>query len=218
MKIIAALLFLLLATITVCAAQAPVPDSTSQAQKDSVKHAKALADSLKWEKLFAVAQYPYVKGSKWSGVIPVADPTWTPELTQDYKLLFEVSEQNPDSTSKDISLSLDEIARILNLHYASGIPSKKIIPVVILHGPGLDAVLTNERYKKQHSVDNPNIKLVHDLMEVGTKFIVCGQALAYKGLTRDDVLPEMKVTLTAQTVLSSYQLQGYVLYPLKVNE
>jgi intracellular sulfur oxidation DsrE/DsrF family protein len=214
-----ALLFLLaLAALSYCRAQSAAPDTTTKAQKDSLKSAQAHADSLKWEKILSVAQYPYVKGSKWSGVIPVADPTEVPDVKQDYKLLFEISERNPDSTAKEINLSLDDVARILNLHYASGIPPKQIIPVVVLHGPGLDAVLTNAVYRKKHSIDNPNIKLVHDLINVGTKFIVCGQALAFKGLTKDDVLPEMKVSLTAQTVLSNYQLHGYVLYPLKENE
>jgi intracellular sulfur oxidation DsrE/DsrF family protein len=218
MKTLIVLIVLILSTLSVCQAQVPLPDSTSKAQQDSLKRVKAVADSLKWEKLLSVAQYPYVKGSKWSGVIPVADPAWAPDLKQDYKLLFEVSEKNPDSLSKEISMSLDDVARILNLHFTSGIPPKQIIPVVVLHGPGLDAVLSNEAYKKRHSLDNPNIKLVHDLMDVGAKFIVCGQAMAFKGLTKEDILPEMKIALTAQTVLSSYQLQGYVLYALKENE
>ncbi len=218
MKRLSLLLILALSALSFCRAQSSAPDTTTKAQKDSLKHAHAIADSLKWEKLLSVAQYPYVKGSKWSGVIPVADPTEVPDLKQDYKLLFEISERNPDSTAKEINLSLDDVARILNLHIASGIPPKQIIPVVVLHGPGLDAVLSNEAYKKRHSLENPNIKLVHDLINVGTKFIVCGQAMAFKGLVKDDILPEMKISVTAQTVLSNYQLRGYVLYPLKENE
>lgn len=218
MKRLIFLFALLISTLSICQAQAPAADSTSAARKDSLKHAKAVRDSIKWEKLFAVAQYPYVKGSKWSGVIPVADPAETPDVTQDYKLLFDISEKNPDSTAKEINLSLDDVARILNLHFTSGIPPKQIIPVVVIHGPGLDAVMTNECYRKKHGIDNPNIKLVHDLMDVGAKFIICGQAMAFRELTKADMMPEMRVTLTAQTVLSSYQLHGYVHYALKENE
>jgi intracellular sulfur oxidation DsrE/DsrF family protein len=186
-----------------------------KAKKDSIAHAKMITDSLRMEKLLAVAQYPYIKGTKWSGIIPVVDPTEIPDLKQDYKLLFELSDRNPDSLAKDINGSLDEVARVLNLHFASGIPAKKIIPVIVIHGPAIEAVMTNERYKKKHSIDNPNLKLVQDLENVGAKFIVCGQAMAFSGTQKEDLLPEIKISLTAQTVLSNYQLQGYVLYSVK---
>ncbi len=192
-------------------------DSLAQAKfsADSLKTAKHLADSLKMARLMAIAQYPYVKGSKWSGVIPVADPTEVPDPNKDYKLLFELEEKNPDSLAKDINSGLDEVARVLNLHVASGIPAKRIIPVVVMAGPVLEAVMTNERYKKKHSIDNPNLKIIEDLKNVGTKFIACGQAMAFRELKKEDLLPGIKITLTAQTVLSNYQLQGYVLYSIK---
>jgi intracellular sulfur oxidation DsrE/DsrF family protein len=183
--------------------------------KDSASRAKALEDSLKMEKLLAVAQYPYIKGDKWSGVIPVTDPTEIPDPTRDYKLLFEVTAKNPDSLAKDINSGLDEVARVLNLHFASGIPANKLIPVIVVHGPGLEAIATNEYYNKKHSMDNPNLKLMKDLENAGAKFIACGQAMAFFETTKKDLLPEIKISLTAQTVLSNYQLQGYVLYSIK---
>ena len=206
------------AMASLCMAQTSEPIVPEKAKKDSIAQARKLADSLKMEKLFAIAQYPYIKGSKWSGVIPVSDPTEIPDPTREYKLLFELTEKNPDSLAKDINKSLDEVARILNLHYASGIPPKKIIPVIVIHGPGLEALETTANYKKKHSVDNPNIKLIEDLKNVGAKFIACGQAMAFHELTKDNLLPDIKVSLTAQTVLSNYQLQGYVLYPIDPNK
>ncbi len=198
-------------------AQIAPTDSIAHAkhQADSTKAAKQLADSLKMEKLFAISTYPYVKGTKWSGVIPVDNPTEIPDPNKDYKLLFELTEKNPDSLAKEINSGLDEVARLLNLHIASGIPAKRIIPVVVIHGPALRAIWVNERYKKKYAVDNPNVKLVQDLQNVGTKFIACGQAMAYNELKPQDLLPNVKVSLTAQTVLSNYQLQGYVLYSIK---
>ena len=215
------LLFLLVlaaSMASLCIAQSSGTVTLEKAQKDSVAQAKKLADSLKMEKLFAIAQYPYVKGSKWSGVIPVADPNEIPDPKRAYKLLFELTEKNPDSLAKEINSGLDEVARVLNLHIASGIPAKKIIPVVVIHGRGVEALMTNESYKKKHSIENPNIKLVHDLENVGAKFIVCGQAMAFHEIKKEDLLPEVKITLTAQTVLSNYQLQGYVLYSVKADK
>ena len=209
------LLFLAIASVTLssCMGHSSGTITSGQAAKDSLAHAKAIEDSLKMEKLLAIAQYPYIKGGgKWSGVIPVADPTEIPDPNRDYKLLFEFTAKNSDSLSKDINSGLAEVARVLNLHVASGIPGKRIFPVILIHGPGIEAVMNNQSYKKKHSMDNPNIALIHDLENVGAKFIVCGQAMAFLEATREDLLPEIKISLTAQTVLSNYQLQGYVLY------
>ena len=199
-------------TLSSCMGHSSGTIQSEQATKDTLAHAKATADSLKMEKLLAIAQYPYIKAGKWSGVIPVADPTEIPDPNRDYKLLFELSAKNPDSLAKEMNSGLVEVARVLNLHVASGIPGKKIFPVIIIHGPGIEAVMNNQSYQKKHSIDNPNIQLVHDLENVGAKLIVCGQAMAFFEATKEELLPEIKVSLTAQTVLSNYQLQGYVLY------
>ncbi|MFI5252983.1 MAG: DsrE family protein [Bacteroidota bacterium] len=188
---------------------------TSDSKKESLARAKSIEDSLKMAKLFAIEQFPYIKGSKWSGVIPVADPTEIPDPNRDYKLLFEFTANNPDSLAREINSGLDEVARVLNLHVASGIPAKKLIPVIVVQGPGLDALTTNEHYKKKHSTDNPNLKIIHDLVGAGAKFIACGQAMAFFELTKEDLLPEIKISLTAQTVFSNYQLQGFILYSIK---
>ncbi len=201
--------------LSISSAQTSPVDATEKARKDSIATAKAVEDSIKMEKLFAIAQYPYVKGSKWSGLIPVTDPTEKPDPNQDYKLLFDVTAKNPDSLAKDINTGLDEVARVMNLHFASGIPAKRILPVIVLHGGGVEAALNNDAYRKQHSIDNPNIKLIQDLENAGATISVCGQSMAFHDLKKDDLLPGIKVSLTAQTVLSNYQLQGYVPYSIK---
>lgn len=61
-------------------------------------------------------------------------------------------------------------------------------------------------------MDNPNIKLINDLTNIGAKFISCGQAMAFFDIKKEDLLPMVKVSLTAQTVLSFYQLKGYIKY------
>jgi intracellular sulfur oxidation DsrE/DsrF family protein len=216
MKTFFLILVITLLAVSLSSAQTSALDSlAAKATKDSIKQAKMAADSIHMAKLFAIAQYPWVKGSKWSGVIPVENPTEIPDPDKEYKLLFEITAKNPDSTAKDINEGLDEVARVLNLHYASGIPPKNIIPVVVIHGPGLEALKTNEAYNTRHKIDNPNLKLVADLEKIGTKFIACGQAMAFFSIEKKDLLPEVKISLTAQTVLSNYQSQGYTLYSIR---
>ena len=152
------------------------------------------------------------KAGEFSGVIPVKNPTEIPDATIDYKLLFELTSNNPDSLIKEINSGLTEVARKINLHVASGIPLKKIFPVVLVHAAALNAITTNKYYKEHYKLDNPNLKVINDLVKLGAKFIACGQAMAFFNITADDLLPLVIILLTAQTVLSSYQLKGFVLY------
>lgn len=179
-------------------------------QADSLKAEKEYTDKLKWEKLKSITQYPVLSAGDNSGIVPVKDATEIPDPNLDYKLLFELTGNNPDSLSKEINYGLAEVARVINLHVASGVPVKKIFPVVVIHAGALNAITTNAYYQKHFKLDNPNLKVISDLKNLGTKFIACGQAMAFFSIKRDDLLPDVRVSLTAQTVLTSYQLKGYV--------
>jgi intracellular sulfur oxidation DsrE/DsrF family protein len=209
MKTSAILLAAILLTLSTSFAQ------TQPQAPDSAARAAAVRDSVRMAKFLAVAQYPLIKGGKWSGVIPVADPTEVPDPNRDYKLLFEFTAKNPDSLAGDIHFALDEVARVLNLHVASGIPASRLFPVVVVHGPGLRAITTNESYRKRYKIDNPNLGIIGDLRKAGVKFIACGQAMAFFDVPREELLDGVKISLTAQTVLSNYQLQGYVKYTIE---
>ena len=179
---------------------------------DTVKTEKEFADLEKWEKLKGIASYPAIKGGEQSGVLAVDNITEVPDPKMEYKLLFELTRNNPDSLAKDVNYGLTEISRIINLHVAAGIPIKNISPVIVVHAAALKAITTNEYYKEQYKISNPNLTLINDLKSMGAKFIACGQAMHFFDVKRESLLPNVKVSLTAQTVLSSYQLKGYVLY------
>jgi intracellular sulfur oxidation DsrE/DsrF family protein len=193
-----------------------VKDSTYLAtfKSDSAKLEKDFIDKAKWEKIEAKTIYPLLKGSKNSGIIPVKDPTEIPDPNIDYKILFEVTGNNPDSSAKDINFGLDEVARVINLHVASGVPLKKIMPVIVVHAAALNALKNNDAYQKKYKMDNPNIKLINDLRKIGAKFIACGQAMEFFEVKKEELLPDIKISLTAQTVLTAYQLKGYVWHPV----
>lgn len=181
---------------------------------DSMRIEKEFADKEKEDKMYARAIYPLLKGGKNSGVLPVKDLTEIPDPNIDYKILFELTSNNPDSAAKDINFGLDEVARVINLHYASGIPAKRIIPVIVVHAAALHAFKNNEAYQKKYKMDNPNIKLIDDLKKLGAKFIACGQAMEFFEVKREEFLPDIKISLTAQTVITHYQLKGYVWKPV----
>lgn len=189
-------------------------DSTLHAliHADSVKTEKDFTEKVKWAKIKAIAVYPLLNGGENSGIVPVSNPTEIPDPKLEYKLLFEITANNPDSVAKEINGGLAEVARVINLHIASGVPLKKITPVIVVHAAALAAITTNKYYKEKFKMDNPNLKLIDDLKNIGSRFIACGQAMAFFGIRKEDLLPLVKISLTAQTVLSSYQLKGYVLY------
>src|ERR1700722_7205050 len=115
-----------------------------QAQEDSTLRAAIHADSVRIKKEFAfkikIAKvqplliYPVINAGQFSGIVPVADRTEIPDTSMEYKLLFEITAGNPDSTVKEINSGLVEVARVINLHVASGIPLKKIHVVIVMHG------------------------------------------------------------------------------------
>lgn len=179
---------------------------------DSIKLAKEYTAAIKEAKIKGVVFYPVLKGGDRSGVVPVKDPTEIPDPTLDYKLMFELTQTNPDSLSSEIDASLMEIARIINLHVASGVPLKKIFPVIVVHGPALNLFTNSAYFKDKFKIDNPNTKLINDLAALGTKFIACGQAMYFMDIKKEALLPIVKVSLTAQTALSAYQLKGYLKY------
>gem|GEM_PF-189723 len=163
-------------------------------------------------------QYPLIKSSKWSGVVPVNNLTETPDPALNYKLLMELTsgiKNKKDSFSiNNINIGLAEVARLLNLHLAAGIPKKNIDVVVVVHGNALNALLNNESYAKKYKVNNPNLSLLTELQNADVKIIACAQALFFWNINAADMIPGVKISLTAQTVLSNYQLKNYVYYDL----
>jgi len=166
--------------------------------------------------------FPAIKGVSWAGVVPVQQIDEKPDPSMQYKLLFELTGfalKGQDSTAKtDINLALGEIARQINLHEANGIPRKNIDVVIILHASAMYCFLTNEKYKKKYGIDNPNVPLIKELQAYGVKMLVCGQAMTFFNLETEDLVPGIKQVLTAQTVISSYQLKGYVYYDMSLRE
>lgn len=164
----------------------------------------------KFEKL---AIHPYIQSSLWTGVIPVKGITENIDVNMPYKLLFNVTVGPNDSlTAKTENPGFTEVGRIMNQHVASGVPAKNLEVVVLVHGPALFSLLKNNNYRLMYKVPNSNLPLIEELQNKGVKFIACGQALTMLNLNMDELIPNIGLALSAQTMLSYYQLKGYILY------
>ena len=164
--------------------------------------------------------FPAIKGFKWGGVAPVQNVTEMADPKMKYKLLMELTgfaAKGEEKTAKnEINLGIGEITRKVNLHVAAGVPQKNIDLVIIVHAGALFAFLNNEKYKIKYGIDNPNINIIKDLQNFGAKIIVCGQAMTFLGLEMEDLVPGIKEAMSAQTVLSTYELKGYKFYDVSL--
>ena len=213
-------LFIALATILVSALSHAQSSNKETKAADSLSKikSKAFRDSL--EKVFlSKATYPLIKSSKWSGVIPVTNANEKPDINQQYKLLMEVTTGMKDSAgAKDINEAIAEVGRLINIHVADGIPKKNIDVVVVAHGPILKSFYNNAVYKEKYKVDNPNTVVFDELLAAGVKFIACGQAMFIFDVKKEEMYPWMKVALSAQTVLTNYQLKGYIVKKIETDK
>ncbi len=116
--------------------------------------------------------------------------------------------------SSAINWGLSDIGRFYNLHVAAGIPREKINIVVAVHGGATHSFLNHHAYAEKYKTDNPNVDIINKLHAAGIRFLVCGQSITWMGYSKEKLLPEARITLTAQTTLTSYQLKGYALKEL----
>jgi len=165
--------------------------------------------------------FPAIKGFKWGGVAPVQNVTEPADPKMKYKLLMELTgfaAKGEEKTAKnEINYGIGEISRKVNLHVAAGVPQKNIDLVIIVHAGALFAFLNNEKYKRKYGIDNPNITIIKELQNFGAKIIVCGQAMTFLSLEMEDLVPGIKEALSAQTVLSTYELKGYKFYDVSLD-
>jgi intracellular sulfur oxidation DsrE/DsrF family protein len=165
--------------------------------------------------------HPAIKGYKWSGVVPVQGVDEVADRKMKYKLLMELTgfaAKGQEATAKnEINGGLGEVARKVNLHVAAGVPKENIDLVIIVHAGALFSLLNNDKYKRKYGIDNPNIALIKELQDFGAKIVVCGQAMTFLRLEKEDLVAGIKQAVSAQTVLSTYELKGYKLYDVSLD-
>ena len=178
---------------------------------------KEVKDSLFWANLEKTVIYPLIKNSKWSAAFPVKNATEKPDPSMKYKLLFNMTIWPKDSVSRrKLNEGFAEIGRIINLHVAAGVPKENLELAIVIHGGALNTYLKNEAFRKKFKTDNPNLEILKQFTDLHTRLMACGQAEIFFRIPAEDMIPEVNTSYSAQVVLSTYQLKGYVLY--NINE
>lgn len=132
-----------------------------------------------------------------------------PDSKLDYKIVVEVSSDN--AKPETVHEFFEKVASVVNLHALGGVPANRLHVVMVIHGPAAQYIVNNEAYQKKFNVSNPNLPLFTALKDAGVKILVCGQSVIKRNIDPGTIAPEVKVSLSAITALTTYQLKGYAL-------
>ncbi len=170
----------------------------------------------RFKKLESKMIFPLIKGSTMCGVIPVEHITSKPDPNKEIKIMFDFTQTtSKDNQAKKINEGLEEVARVLNLHIAAGLKKEKLKVVIVFHSGSILSVLTNEYYQQTYKSDNPNIDMLNQLTAAGVEMVICGQSLALRDISHNQLMPEVLVAISAKTTLSKYAADGYFNYSIK---
>jgi intracellular sulfur oxidation DsrE/DsrF family protein len=150
---------------------------------------------------------PVIKG--YGGVSEVPYAVEKPDPNIDYKIVVEVSTA-PEKNDVVHEL-FEKVASVVNLHALGGVPKDKLHVVLVIHGAAAQYIVNNEAYQKKFGINNPNLPLFTALNDAGVRVLVCGQSVIKRNIDPATIAPEVKVSLSAVTALTTYQLKGYAL-------
>ena len=150
---------------------------------------------------------PLIKSFGTVSTVPNASVTPDPNL--DYKIIVDVMTGGEDKS--EVFFSLNNVARLLNLHIMAGVPKERLHVVVAIHNAAVWSVITDAVYKERFGFDNPHTPLFKEMLENGVKVVVCGQSLIKQKITHDQLIDGIEVATSALTTLTEYQLRGYAL-------
>ena len=152
---------------------------------------------------------PIIKG--YGAVFAVPDADFKPPTDHVFKVIFSVV-KTPKSMS-ELNPDINTVARYLNMQAQAGVPMKNMKLVLVLHGPAGKDALNNAAYQARYHTDNPNLGLLEALHQAGVAIYLCGQTAAARGFPKTDLTPQVKLALSALTVMTTYAGEGYVLMP-----
>ena len=128
-----------------------------------------------------------------------------------YRAVKDVS-TSPEDVS-ELNRAIDSAARLLNMQARAGVPSSNLQVAVVLHGDAGKDALANDAYRSRFGVDNPNDGLLTALSQAGVEIYVCGQTAAAKGFQREELHKSVTLAVSAMTVITRLQAEGWSLLP-----
>ena len=150
---------------------------------------------------------PVIKN--FGGIYDIPEATVKPDVTAEYKIVVDVYGGAEDKSKLDASLN--NSARMINLHAVAGVPVESMKIVLALHGQSTYSAMSDAAYKEKFGSNNPNTPLIQELKAAGVRIAVCGQSLRGRSVQAEQLLKEVEVATSMLTTVTHYQNQGYML-------
>lgn len=150
---------------------------------------------------------PVIDG--FGAVYDVSAVEFEPPAHHEYRAVFDVGVGEDDPAM--VNRRIETLARFLNMHGRSGVPLEAMKLAIVLHGTAGVNALQHAEYRERFGVDNPNLPLLAALDEAGVEIYLCGQTAMHRGLPPDRLAPQVRMALSAMTVLVALQADGYAL-------
>ena len=164
--------------------------------------------------LFPVLGYAQEKQAgpvleEYGKVWKVENPDFVTDTSMEYKAVFDIM-QSPESPT-EINRSIETAARFLNMHAQNDVPKSQLKVALVVHSIASKDVIMNEGYQARFGVQNPNYDMINQLMEAGVEVILCGQSSKSRDYPKEELIPGVKLSLSAMTALIQLQNKGYQL-------
>lgn len=157
--------------------------------------------------LFA-QEFPVIKN--FGGIYNITKATVKPDPTRVYKIIVDLVSADDDPAK--LSWSLNNIARMINLHAIGGVPPANIHVILAIHGGMTTSLLNESAYQSRFQVKNPHIPLYNALHVAGVRVIVCGQSMKSRAVNSDQLLEHVEIATSMLTTISTFQQDGYVVF------
>jgi intracellular sulfur oxidation DsrE/DsrF family protein len=144
--------------------------------------------------------------------IKVDDPTFVVPDGHVMKAVFEINAGGGDTVR--VNDQLNNVARFYNVNVRHGLPESRVQAAAVFHGSGWPALLTDAAFAARFGgKPNPSRKLAEELMQHGAQLVLCGQTAGARGIRREELLPGVKVAISAMTAIQVLQASGYTFNP-----
>ena len=127
-----------------------------------------------------------------------------------FKIAFDVGDGAEKGAQNN---HINSLARFINMHVAHGVKPENIQLALVVHGGASVDVLQNSAYKARFEKDNKTESLIKQLLANNTQVYVCGQSATHMKVKAEQLIPGVKMALSAMTAHAQLQQQGYTLNP-----
>ena len=144
-------------------------------------------------------------------VAPVPEGAYALDNSRSYKVVKDIraTADSPDQLSRN----LEAVARLLNMQARAGMPAENLDVAVVVHGPAVKDLLSDAAYRARFGQANPNTDLIAGLHEAGVPIYLCGQTIALRGFSPDELNPSVQLALSAMGAHIRLQSEGYTVLP-----